>query len=214
MIIELPEKFSYRQQDRVVEGILKIPMGVDRQDFMYQLTLAVKGKKCWYCGKTLRKKDITMDHLYPRDLGGPTISNNLAPTCAECNGEKSNLTEKQYMQLMKCSKQKREKLRERFLAQNEQYKIKTGYYLPKGWVCKKKITNVLLPWYVNEAYRSKKYEKIEAFYEQYGNLPYPIVVDKNNYLLDGFLILMFAKNNNILQVPTIILENVEVVVNK
>ena len=74
-----------------------------------------------------------MDHLYPQDLGGPTIPNNLAPTCSDCNSEKGNLTEKQY---------------------------------------------------------------------------------RNNYLLDGFLVLIFAKNNNLLRVPTIVLENVEVVFNK
>jgi len=67
---------------------------------------------------------------------------------------------------------------------------------------------------MGENYISKKYSKIETFYNAYQHLPYPIVVDRNNYLIDGFLVLMFAKNNNITRVPTIVLENVEVVFNK
>ena len=214
MIIELPKKFNYGYRAKLVDGILKIPSGLIVREFMHRLTLAKKGKKCWYCGKELKKEDVTMDHLYPQDLGGPTITNNLAPSCSKCNNEKSNLTELQYKMLRECPEEERRALREAFMAQNEQRKIEYGFYLPSEWVCKKKITNILVPWYMDEDYKIKKYEKIEAFYKQYEKLPYPIVVDRNNYLLDGFLILIFAKNNNILQVPTIILENVEVVVNK
>ena len=214
MIIELPKNFNYGYRAKLVNGILKIPAGIGVREFMYRLTLADKGKKCWYCGKQLKKDEVTMDHLYPQDLGGPTITNNLAPSCSDCNSDKSNLTEQQYRRLRNCSGKKKRELRESFIAQNEQRKIKTGYFLPKEWVRKKKITSVLVPWYMNEDYKVKRYEKIETFYKQYGKLPYPIVVDRNNYLLDGFLILMFAKNHSISQVPTIILENVEVVVNK
>lgn len=214
MIIELPQKFSYGNKARIEEGILKIPTGIDTRKFMYCLTTATKGKKCWYCGKILKKDEITMDHLYPHDLGGPTIANNLAPTCKECNNDKSNLTEKQYRMLRKYSGQQKDQIREKFLAENNVRKCKNGYFLPREWVRIRQTKKILVPWYMNEAYKGKKYAKIETFYQHYGMLPYPIVVDRNNYLLDGFLILMFAKNQNIPKVPTIIVENMEVVVNK
>jgi len=214
MIVELPQKFNYGNQARIEDGILKIPAGVGMREFMCRLTMATKGKRCWYCGKLLKKEQITMDHLYPQDLGGPTIPNNLAPTCVECNNDKSNLTEKQYRMLRKCTGHKKGQTRERFLAENEERKYKKGYFLPREWVRIRQTRKILVPWHMNEEYKGKKYNKIETFYQHYGMLPYPIVVDRNNYLLDGFLILMFAKNHNISKVPTVILENIEVVVNK
>jgi len=214
MIIELPEKFNYGNQARIVDGILKIPSGVFCREFSYRLAVASKGKKCWYCGKKLKKEEITMDHLYPQDLGGPTIPNNLAPTCSACNGKKGNLTEKQFRNLMQAPSHKKGEIKSKFIARNEQRKIKTGYYLPREWITTKKIDNILVTWLMNESYKGKRYSKIEVFYREYKHLPYPIVVDRNNYLLDGFLILMFAKNHNISSVPTIVLENVEIVFNK
>lgn len=214
MIIELPEKFYYGNQAKIVDGILKIPSGVSWREFIYRLTIAAKGKECWYCGKKLKKEEITMDHLYPQDLGGPTIPNNLAPTCSNCNSGKGNLTERQYRNLINAPKNKRESIKSKFIAENESRKEKKGYYLPRKWITTKKIDNILLTWLMNESYTGKKYAKIESFYRQYGHLPYPIVVDRNNYLLDGFLILIFAKNNNIAQIPTIVLDNVEVIFNR
>lgn len=214
MIIELPERFNYGNQAKVVDGILKIPSGVSWREFMYRLTMAKKGKECWYCGKKLRKEDVTMDHLYPQDLGGPTISNNLAPTCSECNNRKGNLTEAQYRNLLKAPEKKRKEIKSRFLSRNEQKKAKKGYFLPKEWITTRKIDNILVTWLMNETYTGKRYSKIETFYREYGHVPYPIIVDRNNYLLDGFLVLIFAKNHNISRIPTIVLENVEVVFNK
>lgn len=214
MIIELPDKFCYGNQARIVDGILKIPSTACVREYMYKLTVATKGKECWYCGKQLKKEEITMDHLYPQDLGGPTIPNNLAPACAECNTKKTNLTEKQYRHILDAPDDKKKLIKHKFLAINEQAKVKSGYYLPKEWITSKKIGNILVTLYMNENYLGKKYKKIETFYHQYGHLPYPIVVDKNYYLLDGFLVLIFAKNNNITSVPTIVLENVEIVFDK
>ena len=140
MIIELPEKFNYGNQARIEDGILKIPSLSCVRAFMYKLTLAQKGKACWYCGKKLKSDEITMDHLYPQDLGGPTIPNNLAPTCALCNNKKSNLTEKQYRQLLEAPENKKKTIKSKFLARNEQNKIKKGSsYLRNGLPLRKLI---------------------------------------------------------------------------
>jgi len=85
MIIELPEEFNYWNRARIVDGILRIPSVKYVRKFMYEVTIKMKGNTCWYCGRRMKKKEITMDHLYPQSLGGPTIPNNLVPACFECN---------------------------------------------------------------------------------------------------------------------------------
>ena len=49
------------------------------------------------------------------------------------------------------------------------------------------------------------------FYKKYQKLPRPIIVDKNNKLLDGYNIIVFANDFNIKKIPVIKLENVELV---
>ena len=95
---------------------------------MNELTIAIKGKTCWYCGRKLLNSDITIDHLYPQDLGGPYITNNLAPTCSECNGRKGNLTERQYRNWLAAPSKQKGEIKKRFLASNMRQKRKKGYY--------------------------------------------------------------------------------------
>ena len=217
MIIELPSNPTfYRCGGQVIvdDGILKIWHLVSWREFIYKLTISTKGKNCWYCGKSLKKEEITMDHLYPQDLGGPTIPNNLAPACAYCNSQKGNLTEYQYRQILRASKKDRNNIRRKMLASNERRKSDIGYFLPKKWITTKRIDRILVTFFMQEDYKGKKYKKVEEFYKTFGKLPYPIILDRNNYLLDGFILLMFAKNKGIATVPAIVLENVEVVFNK
>ncbi len=215
MTIDLPAKFNYNNgKVKIEDGIIKISSLVSWRDFVHKLTLDNKGSNCWYCGRKLKREEVTMDHLYPQDLGGPTIPNNLAPSCAHCNTQKGNITEKQYRQILAAPEKQQKIIRCRFLQNNENRKVKKGYYLPKKWITSKRIDTILVTLLMNESYKGKKYSKIETFYREYGHIPYPIIVDKNNYLLDGFLVLMFAKNNNISRIPTIVLENVEVIFNK
>ena len=41
--------------------------------------------------------------------------------------------------------------------------------------------------------------------------PKPIIVDCHNFVLDGFTAVLYAKNNRIKEIQTIVLENVEVI---
>lgn len=217
MIIKLPTDTTfYKGQGKIEikDGILKISHLVSWREFMYKLTINTKGSRCYYCGKKLQEKEITMDHLYPQYLGGPTIPANLVPCCSLCNNRKGNLTELQYRQTLQAPEKKRKSIRNRLLKNNENHKMKKGYFLPREWITSKKIDTILVTFLIGESYAGKRYSKIENFYKEYGNLPYPIVVDRNNFLLDGFLVLIFAKNNNITKVPTIVLENVEIMLNK
>ena len=47
---------------------------------------------CQYCGKVFDRKDLNLDHVIPRDRGGPTTWENIVCSCIECNTRKSNHT--------------------------------------------------------------------------------------------------------------------------
>ncbi len=47
--------------------------------------------RCHYCGKTVGRDNLTMDHLVPMSRGGRSNKGNLVPACKECNSKKKYL---------------------------------------------------------------------------------------------------------------------------
>jgi len=47
---------------------------------------------CQYCGHVFDRKDLNLDHVIPRDRGGPTTWENIVCSCIECNTLKANRT--------------------------------------------------------------------------------------------------------------------------
>jgi 5-methylcytosine-specific restriction endonuclease McrA len=47
---------------------------------------------CQYCGKEYERKDLNLDHVVPRDRGGPTSWENIVCSCVRCNTQKANRT--------------------------------------------------------------------------------------------------------------------------
>ena len=47
---------------------------------------------CQYCGIVFDRKDLNLDHVIPRDRGGPTNWENIVCSCIPCNTRKSNRT--------------------------------------------------------------------------------------------------------------------------
>jgi 5-methylcytosine-specific restriction endonuclease McrA len=47
---------------------------------------------CQYCGRVYDRKDLNLDHVVPRDRGGPTTWENIVCSCIECNTRKANRT--------------------------------------------------------------------------------------------------------------------------
>ena len=45
---------------------------------------------CQYCGHTFDRKDLNLDHVIPRDRGGPTSWENIVCSCIGCNTRKAN----------------------------------------------------------------------------------------------------------------------------
>jgi len=52
--------------------------------------LARDNYTCQYCG--IHAKDLTVDHVIPRRLGGPTAWDNLVCCCKKCNTKKGDKT--------------------------------------------------------------------------------------------------------------------------
>jgi 5-methylcytosine-specific restriction endonuclease McrA len=47
---------------------------------------------CQYCGRVFDRQDLNLDHVIPRDRGGPTTWENIVCSCVECNTQKANQT--------------------------------------------------------------------------------------------------------------------------
>jgi 5-methylcytosine-specific restriction endonuclease McrA len=47
---------------------------------------------CQYCGQIFERKDLNLDHVIPRDRGGPTTWENIVCSCIRCNTRKANCT--------------------------------------------------------------------------------------------------------------------------
>ena len=47
---------------------------------------------CQYCGHKFDRRDLNLDHVIPRDRGGPTTWENIVCSCIECNTRKGNRT--------------------------------------------------------------------------------------------------------------------------
>jgi 5-methylcytosine-specific restriction endonuclease McrA len=48
------------------------------------------GSRCWWCGVELSKKQLTLDHLKPKSLGGSHSLENLRLACRKCNASRGN----------------------------------------------------------------------------------------------------------------------------
>ncbi|MDD2711249.1 MAG: HNH endonuclease [Verrucomicrobiae bacterium] len=46
--------------------------------------------QCQYCGRTLSKQELNIDHVHPRHRGGSATWENLVCSCIECNSRKAN----------------------------------------------------------------------------------------------------------------------------
>lgn len=62
---------------------------------------------CHYCGRTLVRNSsnpadlLTVDHAVPYTKGGQNVRENWRMCCGQCNNEKGEMTEEQYLKLRK-----------------------------------------------------------------------------------------------------------------
>lgn len=223
MIIELPEKFLFEDKSQgqlayIENGILKMTKHTSFRKIMIELAYQINGKEeCQFCHKTVSEDGIEMsiDHKFPQDLGGPTITNNLIPACKTCNGKKRNMTCEQFaIYLQKENENEQKEYLDKLKEYQDTLRLNKIYQIPKEWLTETTIEDIILNINLSENYREKRYKSYERYYLTYHILKSPIVLDRNNFLVDGFLQIMLAKNYNIKSVPTIELENVEVILKK
>lgn len=55
-------------------------MAIDRKEVH-----AKCGGHCAYCGQPITLKQMQVDHIWPKHVGGTDDPDNLAPSCRQCN---------------------------------------------------------------------------------------------------------------------------------
>ncbi len=74
----------------VVKLAYHVKRPLPRLKLSRQNLLARDKHACQYCGR--RSKDLTIDHVIPRERGGAHSWENLVACCIRCNNKKSNRT--------------------------------------------------------------------------------------------------------------------------
>ena len=105
---------------------------------------------------------------------------------------------------------KEEESRRKFL--REYWSIKSFqerwlHILPEEWVSQTPISELLVLMDLTDT-NTRKYKKTKEYYSRCKQFPKPIIVDSQRFVLDGFTQVLYAKNNKIKEIPTIVLENV------
>lgn len=215
MIIELPKHSLnnitiINEHMKMENGILKIKYPYSLRKAMYTLTYKMKGKhKCFYCRCEILNSKATLDHLFPQYFGGPTIPNNLVPSCIKCNTTKSNMTKEQYERFLSLDIKEQKKYLAYLQSSFEDIRKSGNFAFPKDWMEEKNINDIIFDSALIENCEVSKITSVKEYYLTYEHFKAPLIVDKNNFLLDGFYVLMYAKESNIEKVPVITLENVE-----
>ena len=218
MIIELPRSFKMSGPNRsseafIEDGILKIKRDISFRKVMTEITYQLKGRyRCCYCKKDVIEEDMTMDHMYPKAFGGPTITNNMLPSCKKCNNEKGNLNTSQYKAYLKAKDEGRLVEFKKKISKYQNFiRQWIEFDIPQEWLTEEEISKIIVIFDLEENYKSKQYQKIDNYYKEYHHLQKPILIDRNSFVLDGFLSVMYAKNVGLTKIPVIQLENVEII---
>ena len=59
------------------------------------------GKKCYYCGETIKWEDFTIDHVQAKSAGGKNRKSNYVCCCRDCNNAKGNMSVEQFEEFIK-----------------------------------------------------------------------------------------------------------------
>ncbi|QYY35689.1 HNH endonuclease [Ruficoccus sp. ZRK36] len=79
--LRLPHVMLLRQYDKVPTKEVK---------FNRQNVFERDGYVCQYCGGHFHERDLNLDHIIPRDVGGRTTWENIVTSCIKCNTRKAN----------------------------------------------------------------------------------------------------------------------------
>ena len=74
----------------VVRLLQYVKMGRRSPPFCRANVIARDNFECQYCGVRLGSRDVTLDHIVPRSLGGQTTWTNVVCSCMRCNTKKGD----------------------------------------------------------------------------------------------------------------------------
>lgn len=60
----------------------------DRPSFTRRNVLLRDGFRCQYCRRRFHARDLSLDHVHPRSMGGRLTWENTVASCTQCNGKK------------------------------------------------------------------------------------------------------------------------------
>ncbi len=86
MAVAIPEIIVLNKYDRLPDRDIK---------FSRENIIARDKNCCQYCGKFFPTKELQIEHVLPKSLGGKKIWNNLVASCHACNSYKANRTPEQ-----------------------------------------------------------------------------------------------------------------------
>lgn len=95
----------------IVNGVIRIPrvillVGYDRIPRRHvrfsRFNIFLRDRNtCQYCGRTLPRRELNIDHVIPRSRGGTSVWENVVCSCLECNRRKGGMMpEEARMQLI------------------------------------------------------------------------------------------------------------------
>lgn len=211
MNITLPTENLKTKDFLINDGILYLRYGQSFQGAMYALTYFMKGRHfCYYCKKSFPRNEITMDHMYPRSTGGPTIPQNIIPACKGCNTTKADMTKNQFLRYLSLHSEVEQSLfASKMRNLKDDYKSIGMFEIPIEWITPIRVCKIHTS--IDFANLSdSKFKKVKAYYEEHHSFQHPIILDRNLYSLDGFYILFVAKACEVPVIPAIVLDNVEI----
>lgn len=60
--------------------------------------------RCYYCGRTFKPDELTMDHKIPLSRGGTSEKINVVAACKDCNNKKKYMLPTEWDEYLKMSK--------------------------------------------------------------------------------------------------------------
>lgn len=165
---------------------------------------------CAYCGRELRYDQIIYSMIYSKNVGGVKIPQNMLITCKQCDNKKDNMNKFEYLKYINANKKEKMTIKAEVEKSINIYRKERAYKIPRNWIeyiniQEKKLKTDLLK------ISNKKMILNKDFFEKYKYFMTPIVINNQDYILDGIEIYKIAQKQKLNNIPVVIIENLKIV---
>jgi len=104
-VAQRPYQYDDVYQIKTVSGFFELPTAIVLEEYKKVPYKKVSLSKdnllkrddfaCQYCGVSLNRNTLTMDHVFPECRGGKRTWKNIVASCKECNNKKDKRTPKE-----------------------------------------------------------------------------------------------------------------------